>query len=537
MRVLISDSIDQAGVDLLVKEAQVDYCPGLAGPELLERVRSSDALIVRSATQVTREVFEAGSRLKAVGRAGVGVDNIDLDEATARGIVVVNVPGGNTISACEHTLGLLFALARNIPQADASVKAGNWHRSAFMGVELNAKVLGVIGTGKVGVEVARRARALGMEVIAYDPYMSPEQCAKWDIKQVTLDELVSTSDFVTLHCPLTKDTRGMIGRRELGIMKPTCRLINCARGGIVDEGALWEFLKERRIAGAALDVFCSEPPGETPLLELPNVVVTPHLGASTVEAQEHNAVYVADQVLKALKGLPAESAVNQPRVSMEEWTSIRPLMPLAEVLGYFHSQAFPGPVDRVELSFAGIDCASLSLVTSYLLKGLLHNAVAFPLNHINAPQVAMDRGIRVFETRVPENGNRWLLSVLAGTKRQMRSVSATLSPAGETRIVEVGGYSLELAPTPHMLITYHFDRPGIIGRVGTLLGERKVNIATMQVGRKSLGGDAIMILQVDEAIPEDLFRSISEMEGIQEVRAIEMPFATLKEAGVNPLVS
>ncbi|MEW6081558.1 MAG: phosphoglycerate dehydrogenase [Bacillota bacterium] len=533
---LVADAIAQPGVDLLLSEAEVDNCPGLPRDALLERVATCDALVVRSQTKVSRELLQAGNNLKVVGRAGVGVDNIDVEEATSRGIVVVNVPGGNTMAACEHTLALLFAIARNIPQADAALRKSQWEREAFMGTELNGKVLGVIGTGKVGLEVARRARSLGMEVIAYDPYISPEQISKMDISQVSLEETLSRADFVTLHCPLTRETRGMIGRDEIALMKPSARLINCARGSVVDEKALCQALKEGRIAGAALDVFSKEPLGPSPLVDLPNVVLTPHLGASTVEAQDYNAIYVAEQVLKALKGLPVESAVNQPRLSREDWSALRPLIPLAELLGLLHAQVFPWALEQAQVSFANVECDNTSLATSYILKGLLQNTVAAPCNHINAPLVARERGTKVSETRHLDHGHPWMIQLRAGTAHRLRTVSGILTPAGQARVVEMDGYSLEFVPSPHMLVCPHADRPGLIGRVGTLLGERRVNIASMQVGRKSVGGDALMILQVDEPVPGDLSNSIAGVPGVHGVRAVELPAQLLKEAGADPIV-
>lgn len=526
MRVLVSEPLAQEGLEILSRHVEVDYRPRLAAAELLEAVRECDGLVVRSATQVTAEVIEAAPRLRVIGRAGVGVNNIDLDAATARGIVVLNVPDGNTIAACEHTLGMMLALARNIPQAAAELRQGRWERTRFTGVELYGKTLGVVGFGRIGSEVARRALTFGMKVVAYDPFAVPEHAAKLGVRLASLEEVLSEADFLTIHAPLTAETRDLIGARELALMKRGARLVNCARGGIVNEEALLEALRGGHLAGAALDVFSKEPvPPDHPLLALPNVVATPHLGASTVEAQVVCAVQVAEEVVRSLKGLPVRNAVNLPSLPEEVWEEVAPVLPLAEVIGRFVAQALPGRLSNVEVEVRGIrDARAAEVVAQTALAGLLSVTVDEPVNQINAPVLARRKGIRFSVVR-PDGGEALPrgLSLRAGEGPRRHSVSGHVGALGQPRIAEIDGLPLDMAPARYMLLDFHQDRPGIIGRVGTILGEHGINIAAMYVGRHETGEDAVMVLAVDDPVPEDVLAELRRVPHVREFRVVSLP--------------
>lgn len=524
MKILVSDPLSPQGLELLQQHAQVDLRPRLSSEELQQIIGDYDALIVRSSTRVTAELIEAGRRLKAIGRAGVGVDNIDVPKATEKGIIVVNVPEANTVSAAELTLALLVSLARNIPGANYSVKQGAWTRERFLGIELNQKTLGIIGLGHVGSEVGRRARALGMQVLACDPHISAEHAAKIGVELVELPALLRQADFVSLHVPLMPATRHLIGAEEIALVKPEAMLINCARGGIVDESALYRALVEKKIAGAALDVFEKEPPAGSPLLQLDNVIATPHLGALTREAQAHVALQVAEQVLKALSGEPVTSAVNVPALMPEAAAALEPYLPLMRLLGNFYMQLFSGSIYEIEVSYSG-EIASLPLapLTSSCLAGLLQGIVDIPVTPVNASLVAQRRGIRVRESSTAEvKSYSSLVQIAVRDGTAVQRLAGTLLGHDDIRITQIGDYRIEVVPARYMLITTHHDRPGVVGKVGSLLGDENVNIASMQLGRQSVGGEAMMVLQVDDRIPQEVMQRLRQLDVIASARFVEL---------------
>ena len=520
-KVLVSDPIDQTGIDILSQVAQVDVRTGLAPEELKRCIGDYDALMIRSGTQVTADVIEAASRLRIIGRAGVGVDNVDVPAATRRGVLVVNSPEGNTIAAAEHALALMFALSRHVPQAHASMVAGGWDRKSYVGNELYKKVLGVVGLGKIGSHVARVARAMGMEVTAYDPFISPERAQQMQVRLLPLPQLFAEADYISLHLPRTPDTENLVNAALLRTMKPTARLVNCARGGIVDEAALAEALDQGVIAGAALDVFAAEPLAtDSPLRSVKErLILTPHLGASTAEAQENVAIDVAEQIRDVLLGLPARSAVNIPGLTPELLNQLKPHLQLAETLGQLLGQMGGGQVSELEVRLQG-DFAALQsqpLVVA-ALKGILSTALGDSINFVNAALEAKERGIKVLE--VKDDGSRdfaggSLLLRSRGSKGP-HSVAGAVFNEGELRIISIDDFPVNVAPSHHMLFTRHRDMPGIIGHLGSLLGEHNVNIASMQVGRQIVRGDAVMVLSLDDPIPPSLLASIHTINGIQE---------------------
>jgi len=523
-KILVSDQISEKGLEILRQEMEVDYLPGLSKEEIIARIPQYDAMMVRSGTKVTKEIIEAGVNLKIIGRAGVGVDNIDVETATRKGIVVVNSPGGNTRAAAEHTIALLLALARNIPQAHMSLKQGEWKRSKFMGMEVFGKTLGIIGLGRIGKEVARRAQGLGMEVIAYDPYISDEVAERMNIRLVDLPTLLKTADVVTVHTPLTKETKHLIGEEELRMMKKGAKLINTARGGIIDEMALVKAIEEGIIGGAAIDVFEQEPPPpDHPLLKLEQVIVTPHLGASTVEAQEYVAVDVAEQIVNFFKGIPPSSPVNLPVMPMEVLSFIQPYIPLMEKMGKLLAAIGGKRISKIEVAYQGeIGEVETSPLTRSLLKGILEPVLSLPVNLVNAPIIAESRGISVLETKstTPTEYTNLVTATLYGDK-EVRKVGGTIVGKGEPRIVNIDGYRVDFVPEGIILLTSHIDKPGIIGKVGTILGKNDINIAGMNVGREEKRGKAVMVLSVDESIPPEVLREIERIEGIEKAWVVE----------------
>jgi D-3-phosphoglycerate dehydrogenase len=520
-RVLVADPIAEAGILRLKERADVDVHLRQSPAELRERIPEYEALVVRSETRVTGEVIEAGKRLRVIGRAGAGVDNIDMAAATRLGVLVVNAPSGNTVAAAEHTLALMLALARHVPQADQAVKAGRWERARFVGTELRDKVLGVIGLGNIGSEVARRAQAFGMHVIAADPVVSEERATQLNVRTRTVDQVLAEADFVTLHLPLTSQTRHLINARSLAQAKPGLRLINVARGGVVDEHALWEALRDGRVAGAALDVFEQEPPGENPLLTHPQVITTPHLGASTEEAQISVAVEVADQVLAVLDGGLPRFALNAPVLVPEEMAFLRPYLGVAEGIGRFFAQVARLPATRLQVDYqgeiAGYDC---SILTASVLTAFLSRFSEDRVNPVNARTVAAAHGITVVEqrnTRSSEFSN--LITLQASGEHGSNRVAATLL-LNEPHIVYFDDFRIDLVPEGSFLMSWHADRPGVIGAIGTLLGRRNINIASMQVGRNRPRGDAVMILSVDEPVPEEVQEEIRRIPGMADVQSV-----------------
>jgi len=527
-RVLVSDKLADQGLAPLRESPDIDLLlkPGLKPEELKQEIREADALLVRSATKVTADVIEAAPKLVAIGRAGVGVDNIDVEAATRRGIVVCNSPEGNTVAAAEHTMALILALARNVPAANASLAAGEWKRSAFLGVELLNKTLGILGLGKIGSEVAVRAAAFGMKIIGHDPFMAADRAERLGVEVVDLPELLQRADFITIHVPLNKDTQHLIGTETLAAVKPGVRIINCSRGAVVDEAALAQAIEEGRVAGAGLDVFEKEPPSDSPLLGLDNVVLTPHLGASTAEAQIKVAVDVAQQVLDVLSGRPARSAVNVMPISADAMRTLDPYLPLAERMGSLQGQLAEGPLSSVEIVYAGqLGEEDSRLLTRAFLKGLLSPILDEPVNLVNAAVVAQGRGLRVVESRSREPQDYVSLIVArVATDGEERTIAGTLFGRSEARIVRVDDYRVDFEPSGHMLVSMHIDQPGMIGKVGSILGEHSINIAGMHVGRRQSGpgGPSVMVLALDNTVPEDVMQEIRLVDGIQTAQLVEL---------------
>ena len=523
MKILVTEKLADRGVDLLRGEFDVDVLLGLGNEELLERIGAYDGLIIRSTTKVTAEVIERAENLKAVGRAGIGVDNIDIEAATKRGILVANAPDSNTVAAAEHTLALMLAAARRIPAADNSLRNGEWNRSAFKGVEVSEKTLGLVGLGHVGTIVARGAVGMGMRVLAYDPYVSEDRMRSMNIERAeSLDEIFEHSDFVSLHVPRTPQTAGMVDADALESMKPSAYLINVARGGIVDEMALYNALKEGAIAGAALDVFEEEPTTNSPLFALPNVVVTPHLGASTAEAQDRAGVTAAEQVATALRGAVPMHAINAPVPVGEGAEFVAQFSGLCEALGSLLYQLTdrPGNVLRIEYrgEIADYDTRLLDVSAQ---KGLLAPMVFEPLNYVNTPLLAKERGLHLETSRVPESADYTSLVLLRLDGEGENVVSGTLvGPRQQPRLVEAMGFDMDIVPEKHMLFIRNEDVPGMIGKLGTILGEHGINIGNMAVGRGKPGSRAAMAVTVDEPVPEEVLKALLGTPGFNEARAV-----------------
>ena len=518
IRVLVSDPLAEEGLEILKKAFEVDVKTDLKEDELCRIIGDYDALLVRSSTEVTAKVIEAGKRLKFIGRAGVGVDNIDMDVATRKGIIVANAPEGNTLAATEHTMAMMLSLARNIPQATASLKKKEWKRSKFMGVELNEKVLGIVGFGRIGRELAKRAIAMDMKCVAYDPFISKERAAQLGVEMMSVEDLFRVADVITVHTPLIAETKHLINAKSIAIMKDGVRIINCARGGIIDEKALYDAVRSGKVAGAALDVFETEPPTDSPLLTLDQIIVTPHLGASTAEAQVNVAVSVAKQCIEVLNGGSAKYVVNAPMVPPELAEVLEPYAQLAEKMGRFVIQIASGRLSSVECIYGGELSAyagSMKFVTRLALKGLLDPILQQPVNIVNADFIAKERGISVSETVTQESsGFKNLITIRIKTDKGEETVSGTVFFKGRSRIVAVGGYTMDMIPEGYVIVSRHLDRPGVIGRASTILGKRNINIAGMQVGRINPGDKAIMILNVDSEVPAEVMEEIRGLPGI-----------------------
>ncbi len=513
-RVLVADPLAEEGLNLLRAHAHVDVRTGLTPQELASIIPPYDALIVRSGTRVTRDVLARAENLKVIARAGVGVDNIDIEAATEYGVLVVNAPTGNIVAAAEHTIALLLALARRLPQAYVAMQEGRWNRKAFMGVEIREKTLGLIGLGRVASEVARRAKGLEMHVIAYDPYVSTDYARKLGVRLMSLEELLQRADVVSLHLPLTRETHHFINAERLAQMKPGAYLINTSRGGVIDEEALLQALAEERLAGVALDVFSVEPlPEEHPLRRHPKVILTPHIGGSTVEAQARVARDAAEQVISVLQGRPAPYAINAPIVPPQTLTFLTPWIDLAERLGRFMRQMGGSRLTRVELTLHGdLVHYDIAYLRAAVLKGLLEGVVDERVNLVNAVQVARRRGIEFVERR-REQGQRFqtMLTLRGVHASQVEEDVWMVRGAiiyGEPTIVAINDLWVEFPAKGYLLLTRHHDQPGMIGKIGTLLGNRDINIAFMHVGRRMPRGEAIMVLGVDEPIPDDILAEI-----------------------------
>ncbi len=516
-KVLVCDKVANEGVQILARAADVDMLDEpLPEQALCEKVAPYHALVVRSATKVTEPVIAAAAELRVIGRAGVGVDNIDVAAATERGIIVLNSPGGNAVAAAEHAIALMMALARNIAQANQSMAAGEWRKSDFMGTEVYQKTLGIIGVGRIGALVAERARGLGMLVLGCDPLLTSDRAARLGVDKVELDELLQRADFVTVHAAKTPETIKLISDRELGLMKASARLVNCARGGIVDEAALCRALQNGTIAGAALDVFETEPPGDTPLFACDNLIATPHLGASTAEAQVNVAVDVAEQIVEVLGGGPPRTSVNMPPIAPEVLRSLRPYMGLAEQMGKMHAELQPAAIIRVEMTYGGqLAEQATGPLSPAFLAGLLSPTLDQPVNLVNARLIARNRGIEIQERKVTGARDYGSLIVTEVTSQQQTTTAAgTVFGRAEPHIVELDGYRIDIVPEGLTIFIRHQDRPGLVGKVGTLLGDNEINIAGMQVGRERMGGEAVMALSVDQCVTPELLARIEEIDGI-----------------------
>lgn len=524
MRVLITDQLAEEGVELLRGAADVDIRPDLSRPQLLEIIGDYDGLIVRSATKVDEELVEHATNLKVVGRAGVGVDNVDVEAATRRGIVVVNAPGANNLSNAEHAMALILSLVRHIPPAHESMRAGKWEKSKFVGSELQGKTLGLVGLGRTGILVAQRASPFGMRIIAADPYVTKARAGQLGIELVTHDELYQRSDFISVHVHRTPETEGMIGDREFSLMKPAARIINTARGGIINEKALIRALKEGNIAGAALDVFDEEAPPTKELLELDNIVVTPHIGGSTEEAQRKAGESIAEQVLIALRGELAPYAVNV-QAGAEFVEALRPFITLTEKLGRILTGLAGGGIAAVRFEFQGTLAEhDTRILTLAGLKGLLGAIVQEPITYVNAPIVAKDRGIEVRESKTitsPDYVN--LVLMTAETDDGPIGVGGTLmGKRDQERIVRVYEFDIDLEPARYMCFIRYIERPGIIGKVGTVLGEAEINIAGFDSDRETIGGPAVIALTVDSPMPADVLNKIIEAIDAQDAKFIDL---------------
>jgi D-3-phosphoglycerate dehydrogenase len=522
--VLVADPVAEEGLALLRPYAHVEVVAG-DREGLKHRLPTAAALLVRSETRVTAELLDAAHCLRVVGRAGAGVDTIDVDAATTRGIVVVNAPGGNAVAAAEHSLALMFALARRVAAADASMKRGEWSRSAYVGSELTGKTLGLVGLGRVGSEVAHRALGLAMRVLVYDPYIPDEHARHLGLEPVELDDLLATADFVSLHVPLTDATRGIISADRIANMQPGAFLVNCARGGLVDEPALLAALDTGRLAGAGIDVYSREPvPADDPLPRHPKVVATPHLGASTVEAQAQVAAQVASEVLAALQGRPVQFAVNAPSLRPEDLEFLAPYMDLVVMLGKLATQLSGDHLRSAEISYRGeIADRNVTVLTAAAVQGLLEPISATPVNLVNARLFAQQRGLEIIETRSSTAAQYTsLVRITVNTRAGATSVAGVISD-GRANVVQIDDYELHLPPTPgYLLVTRHVDRPGIIGLVGTLLGEADINISSMQVGREAPRGHALMLLSVDEPVPHAVVERIRQVASIETIKVIKL---------------
>ncbi len=524
MDVLVTDPIADAGLDRL-REAGLDVetAYDVAGAALHEAVADAKALVVRSGTQVDEAVFEAAPNLRIVARAGIGVDNIDIDAATEHGVIVANAPEGNVRAAAEHTVAMAFATARSIPQANARLKDGEWAKSEFLGTELNGKTLGIVGLGRVGQEVARRLGSLGMDLVAFDPYIGEERARQLGAELVDLDTCLDRADFLTVHVPLTDETEGLIGEAELAQLEGGY-VLNVSRGGVVDEAALAAAVEDGIVRGAALDVFTEEPvPADNPVLAVPDIVTTPHLGASTREAQENVATTTADQVVAALRDDPVLNALNAPSVDETAFPRIAPYIDLAETAGKVAATLFDGRIAEIEIRYAGeIAGEDVEMVTASAQKGVFA-PLEWQVNAVNAPRVAEERGIEVVETRSRQAADfQSLVSVRVGDGETDLTVSGTLFGGDEPRLVSIDGYRVDAIPHGHMLLARNRDVPGVIGFIGTVLGEYSINIAGMFNGRETIGGEALTVYNLDHAVPQSCLATLIEDDRITEVRTIEL---------------
>lgn len=524
MKILITDPIATEGVNILRQHAEVDIQQGITPPELASIIGDYDGLIVRSQTKVTAQVIEAADKLQVIGRAGVGVDNIDIEAATRRGIIVVNSPEGNIVSTAEHTIAMLLALARRIPQANNLLHAGVWSRE-LKGFEVRHKTLGIIGLGRVGTEVAEMAKGLRMEVIAYDPMISESRAERLGVRLVDLETLLKTSDFITIHVPLNASTRGMLGRSQLKLVKPTAMLINCARGGIVDEEALYEALEQGRLAGAAVDVFSREPARDNILLKSDKVIATPHLAASTIEAEASASIDIAEQVVAVLNGRPAKSPVNAPMLSAEAMSVVGPYVEVGAMIGRIAVQLLEGPPQSLTIRYQGdIAKEDTNPIKVAVLAGLLESLTEERVNMVNADVLASSRGLSVTEQKESASENYANMVTVEVNTKSGSTLVAGSSLRGRTHLTRVDDYWLEIEPSgSYMLFTEHKDRPGMIGAVGTIIGNADINISQMQVSRGvQRGGGAMMVLCLDEPLPEECYQQILAIPDMYKALVVKL---------------
>ncbi len=524
-RVLISDKLSPTAVQIFKDYGlDVDFQPDLGKDKdkLLEVIGQYDGLAIRSATKVTEKIIAAAENLKVIGRAGIGVDNVDIPKASAKGIIVMNTPFGNSITTAEHAVAMMFAVARQIPAADTSTQQGKWEKSKFMGVELTSKTLGIIGAGNIGSIVAERALGLKMRVVAFDPFLTVERAADLGIEKVELDDLFARADFITLHTPLTEKTKNIVNADAFTKMKDGVRIINCARGGLIDEAALVEALKSGKVAGAAIDVFETEPATENELFGLPNVVCTPHLGAATTEAQENVAIQVAEQMSEYLMKGAVSNALNMPSITAEEAPKLTPFVTLAEKLGLFAGQQTESGIKAIRIEYEG-DVAEMNVkaLTAAALSGLMQPLLQ-SVNMVSAPVMARDRGIKIEEVRRQQEGAYdSYIRLTIETEKQERSVAGTVFSDGKPRFIQIKGINMDGEFGENMLYITNQDKPGFIGRLGTLLGSYEVNIATFALGRKEQGSDAIALLSVDGEVNEELLSAIHALEGVLVVKSLQ----------------
>lgn len=524
MKVLVSDSISQKGIDILKKAGlKVEVKTGLKPDELKAIIGEYDALVIRSATKVTADIIEEADKLKVIGRAGTGIDNVDKIAATKKGIVVMNTPGGNTITTAEHTIAMLFSLARKIPQATFSMKAGNWEKKKFMGVELYNKTIGIIGLGRIGSEVAKIAQCIGMNVLAYDPFLSDEKAEELGIIKTNLDRIFSEADFITIHTPLTTETKYLINKDTIAKMKKGVYIVNCARGGIVNEKDLYEAVQNGKVAGAALDVFEKEPPDENyPLISDERIICTPHLGASTLEAQENVAIAIAEQIVDYLINGTIRNAVNFPSIPFDQVPLIRPYLVLLERMGSFASQIFSKSIKQIQIEYLGeISALNTQALTAASLKGILDPILGEPVNYVNASFIAKERGIEVKEIKGKEAGDyQNLVKVVLLSKDDKTVIAGTLLSKKDPRIVQINDISMEIIPEGNMIFMRNHDRPGVIGNIGTLLGKNNINIGHMHFGRKEVGGIAFSVISIDASLTDEIIEQIKKLPNVLEVKPV-----------------
>ncbi|HSK73869.1 MAG TPA: phosphoglycerate dehydrogenase [Pyrinomonadaceae bacterium] len=525
IKIFVADDVNEdklaplsdAGFDVVKKTK-------LPPEELAEEIKDADGVIVRSATRITADLMDKAEKLRVIGRAGVGVDNIDVKAATRRGIVVMNAPDGNTITTAEHTIALLVSMARNVPQAHAKLQTGVWDKKSFVGVELNGKILGVIGLGRIGRHVARIAKGFGMNILAFDPFVSPEQAKEFGIEIGSLDEVFTKADFITIHTPVTDDTRGIIGRDAFTKMKKGARLINCARGGLVDENALLEAIENGTVAAAALDVFSQEPlPEDSPILQNDKIITTPHLGASTTEAQQGVALTVAEQMRDFLLSGELRNAVNAPSLAAKELEALQPFIDLAEKLGRFQAQVMDGnPISEVKIEYAGeLAEKDAAPVTRAFLAGLLKD-VSARVNVVNALHIAEERGIKLTTSYTQSKRSNYDIRTIVLSGDNSQTASGMVFATGEGRITEIGNFSIEAVPSGFMLLTRNKDVPGVIGKIGTLLGEANVNISRFYLGREAKGGEAIAVIEIDSPLEEKVLTDLRNLEAVNVARQVKL---------------